>query len=124
MSLLPALFIANATVLFVHQIDAAYWHEWELFHIPGGNQVNLLLNLPIVALVLLAHRQVTLASGYTIAAHRLLASLGLLTVFLHSGFLVFGSTQFLQPASIALLASTGLLSIAQLACLHRSNAAA
>ena len=37
------LFLLNATVLITHQIDAAFWHEWELFHIPGGNQVNLLV---------------------------------------------------------------------------------
>lgn len=52
------LFLLNATVLVVHQIDAAFWHEWELFHLPGGNQVNLLLNLPIIALVLFAQGQV------------------------------------------------------------------
>lgn len=116
--LLPVLFIANATVLFVHQIDAAYWHEWEMFHIPGGNQVNLLLNLPIIALVLMAHREAVLGSRHASAAHTLLAFLGLLTVGLHSAFFAFGSTQFLQPMSIALLVSTGLLSIWQLVCLR------
>lgn len=38
------LFLLNSTVLFTHQIDAAYWHEWNLFHLPGGNQLNLILN--------------------------------------------------------------------------------
>lgn len=52
------LFLSNATVLLTHQIDAAYWHEWEMFFIPGGNQVNLLLNLPIIALVMYSHSRV------------------------------------------------------------------
>ncbi|MCU6500248.1 hypothetical protein LPN04_20855 [Rugamonas sp. A1-17] len=46
---MQAIFWLNAAVLATHQIDAAYWHEWELFRIPGGNQINLLLNLPIIA---------------------------------------------------------------------------
>ncbi len=54
----PLLCLLNVTVLLVHQIDAAYWHEWEMFRMPGGNQVNLLLNLPIVALVLHAYARV------------------------------------------------------------------
>lgn len=120
-SLLHWLFIANATVLFVHQIDAAYWHEWEMFHIPGGNQINLLLNLPILALVLIAHRHTVLESKYANTAHGFLAALGFLTVILHSLFFVLGSTKFLEPVSIALLVSTGLLSIAQLVCLYSAK---
>lgn len=123
-SLLPMLFMANATVLIAHQIDAAFWHEWELLHMPGGNQVNLLLNLPILALVLIMHRETVLGGRYARAAHGLLAFLGFLTVFVHAAFFAFGSEAFLQPASIALLAGTGLLSIAQLACLQGSRAAA
>ena len=116
---LPALFLLNATILLVHQIDAAYWHEWDLFHIPGGNQVNLLLNLPIVALVLFAHRETARESARARSAHALLASLGLLTVALHATFFALGHPQFLQPVSLALLVGTGAVSIAQLACLSR-----
>jgi hypothetical protein len=123
-SLPAALFIANATVLMTHQIDAAYWHEWELFRIPGGNQLNLILNLPILTLILIAHRETILGGKYAHAAHRLVASLGFLTVFLHSVFFAFGSTKFLQPVSVALLVSTGLLSTMQLVALQRANAAA
>jgi uncharacterized protein DUF6713 len=36
------LFLLNSTVLLTHQIDAAYWHEWNLFLLPGGNQLNLI----------------------------------------------------------------------------------
>ncbi len=34
----PLLCLLNVTVLLVHQIDAAYWHEWELFRIPGATR--------------------------------------------------------------------------------------
>jgi len=55
------LYLVNTAVLLTHQIDAAYWHEWDLFGIPGENQVNLLLNVPIIILVLYGHQ--TLAQG-------------------------------------------------------------
>lgn len=80
------LFLLNATVLITHQIDAAFWHEWELFRIPGGNQINLLLNLPIIALVLYAQAQVATGSPTARAYYTLIAGLGFLTVLIHSAF--------------------------------------
>ena len=109
-----SLFLLNSTVLLTHQIDAAYWHEWNLFHLPGGNQLNLILNLPIIALVLLAFLQVATRSPRQRLCHQFLASLGLLTVAIHSGFFLAGHTEFLQPMSLLLLAATLILSMAQL----------
>jgi len=108
------LFLLNSTVLFTHQIDAAYWHEWNLFHLPGGNQLNLILNLPIIALVLLAFLHVATHSPHQRLCHRFLASLGILTVAIHSGFFLAGHTEFWQPMSLLLLAATLILSLAQL----------
>ena len=108
------LFLLNSTVLITHQIDAAYWHEWNLFHLPGGNQLNLILNLPIIALVLLAFLQVATHSPRQRLCHQFLAGLGLLTVAIHSGFFLTGHSDFLQPMSLLLLAATLMLSMAQL----------
>lgn len=115
------LFLLNSTVLFTHQIDAAYWHEWNLFNLPGGNQLNLILNLPIIALVLLAFLQVATHSPRQRLCHQFLASLGLLTVAIHSGFFLAGHTEFLQPMSLLLLAATLILSIAELMTLPSAN---
>ena len=30
------LYLANTALLIAHEIDSAYWKEWELFHLPGG----------------------------------------------------------------------------------------
>ncbi|SFU30321.1 DUF6713 family protein [Pseudoduganella namucuonensis] len=120
--LLRRLFLANATVLITHQIDAAYWREWELFLIPGGNQVNLLLNLPIIALVLYAHSRVVADPPGGLAYHRLLAALGFLTVGIHAFFFAHGTDAFRQPMSIALMATTGALSLWQLVALRRLQA--
>ena len=114
----PLLCLLNITVLLVHQIDAAYWHEWEMFKIPGGNQVNLLLNLPIVALVL--HACVRVASLAPDAPRwaALVAGLGGLTVIIHAGFMAAGHHAFVQPVSIGLLAAAAVLSTLQVVTLR------
>ncbi len=108
------LFLANATVLITHQIDAAFWHEWELFRLPGGNQMNLLLNIPIIALVLYAHSRVVANIHTGMFFYKLLAALGFLTCAIHGGFMLTGSESFVQPMSIALLVATFVLSVWQL----------
>lgn len=115
------LFLANATVLITHQIDAAYWHEWELFFIPGGNQVNLLLNIPIIALVMYSHSRVISNIHTGLAFYKLLAALGFLTVGIHSFFFLRGSESFIQPMSVALLLATFVLSVWQLVALRGSQ---
>ena len=117
-STLRWLFLANAVVLITHQIDAAYWHEWELFHIPGGNQLNLLLNIPIIALVLYAHNRIVTDIGTGLGYYKLLAALGYLTVGVHSFFFMLGGGSFRQPMSIALLLATFVLSTWQLLALR------
>lgn len=115
------LFLLNSTVLLTHQIDAAYWHEWNLFHLPGGNQLNLILNLPIIALVLLAFLQVATHSPRQRLCHQFLAGLGLLTVAIHSGFFLAGHPEFQQPMSLLLLAATLILSLTQWMTLPPAN---
>lgn len=109
------LYLANAAILLTHQIDASFWHEWDLFHIPGGSQVNLLLNIPLIVLVL--YGLVALAQGRPSGRflYGLLAATGLFTAGIHSYFLLHGSTDFRLPVSLALLAATLLLSLAQIA---------
>lgn len=121
-SRLHRLFLANATVLITHQIDAGFWHEWELFRLPGGNQMNLLLNIPIIALVLYAHGRVVADIQPGRFFYKLLAALGLLTCAIHAGFFLAGSAAFVQPMSIALLVATFVLSVWQLLALRGSVA--
>jgi len=118
---MQAVFLMNAAVLVTHQIDAAYWHEWELFRLPGGNQLNLLLNLPIIALVLFAQGQVRANSSLALRCYQLMVFLGFLTVAIHSAFFAFGDQAFRQPMSIALLAATCCLSIVQLLSLRSAS---
>ena len=47
------VYLANAVLLILHEIDSAYWREWELFRIPGGIALFLALHVPLLSVVLL-----------------------------------------------------------------------
>jgi hypothetical protein len=108
------LYMANAVVLITHEIDSAYWHEWELFRLPGGIQFFLVLHIVLIGLVLVGYRLVVLQERAAKLCSYLLASAGLLAVLLHGSFLIAGTPQFRSPVSIALLAATLVLSLCQI----------
>jgi hypothetical protein len=108
------LYLANAVVLITHEIDSAYWHEWELFRLPGGIQFFLVLHIVLIGLVLLGYRFVVLQGRAAKLCSYLLASAGLLAVLLHGSFLIAGTPQFRSPISLILLAATLVLSMAQI----------
>ncbi len=118
------LFMLNATILCTHQIDAAYWHEWNLFQLPGGNQLNLILNLPLVLSVFVAFSFVVMGSVHARRAHLYLVFLGFLTVTLHGLFFSWGHTEFQQPMSLVLIAATGFLSAVQFLSVRQAHARA
>jgi hypothetical protein len=118
---LEALFLANAVVLLAHQIDAAFWHEWVLFGLPGGIQVFVLLNLPIVALVLYGQRALALGRASGEAISWALAGGGLFAVAFHGFHLLRGDDAFRLPVSLALLGATCVLSLAQVLALILSR---
>jgi hypothetical protein len=107
------LYPSNATILLTHQIDAAYWHEWQLFGLPGGIQLFLLLNLPIVLLVLCGVRSIASGHRSGIVISWLLVVSGLFAVGFHGFHLLRGDEGFSLPVSLGLLAATLLLSLAQ-----------
>lgn len=110
---LEALFSANSIVLLSHQIDAAYWREWTLFGIPGGIQVFVLLNIPIIALVLFGQRALAFGRESGSAISWALAASGVFAVAFHGYHLLRGDEAFRTPVSLALLWATLVLSLAQ-----------
>jgi len=78
------LSVANLPLLATHQVDAAYWHEWDVFGVPSGLPYFLIFNVAAVAL---------LGTGLVRVAERALAArgfawlcagVGLLTCALHA----------------------------------------
>jgi hypothetical protein len=110
---LSSMYIVTITLLVSHQIDAAYWKEWEMFRHPGGIQFFDIFNLALIPILLIGLRAVILQqrSGYK---HSLFVSfLGILTFIIHSGFYLFGFQQFNLPVSAAIIIGCGAAGIAQ-----------
>jgi len=102
-------YLITMTALIIHQIDAAFWHEWDMFLLPGGIQGFLLFNILIIPLVLFGHQQVILKTHKAALFATLCAGLGVVTFFIHLGFYLFGYDEFMLPMSWAVLI-TGLIS--------------
>ena len=115
-----ALYLANASVLLTHQIDAAYWHEWELFGLPGGAPLFVLTNVPMVFLVVWGAYALALGRTAGIVMSWALVASGVIAFGLHGFFLVRGYPAFDAPVSLALLGATLVISIAQGIALARS----
>jgi uncharacterized membrane protein len=115
------LYLANAVVLITHEIDSAYWHEWELFNLPGGIQLFLILHIGLVGLVLYGYRLVILWGRAAKLCSYVLASSGILAVLIHGIFLLMGAPQFRSHISLILLAATLFLALAQIVVVSTSN---
>lgn len=121
--LLNWVYLVNASVLITHEIDSGYWHEWELFGIPGGIQFFLFLNLILVVVLFYGFWAflVGRSSGYIFSW--LLAGSGLFAFTIHGYFLVNGDRAFRLPLSISLLFATLVLSVLQVYLLFRLKTA-
>jgi hypothetical protein len=112
--LLIWLYLGNAVLLINHEIDSAYWQEWELFRLPGRITGFLLLHFPLLfvvlyGLVLVARHQF---AGYVMSL--ILCGGGIFAFSIHMYFLKKGHSEFDKPLSKLILVLTFLLSIVQL----------
>ena len=83
MNILTLIYIINAALLLLHEIESAYVKEWEILKLPGKITVFLLLHIPIILVLfwgaLEIEKQTT--TGNVIA---LIAGIGgLLPFFVH-----------------------------------------
>lgn len=101
--MLDKLLLLTLALVIGHQIDAAYWHEWDMFALPGGIQlfdlINVILFVPLLAAFSAAMRRS--ADGYRCA--QLIGAVGLIIGPIHAGFALAGFEQFQLPVSIALI---------------------
>lgn len=109
-------YFATLLALILHQIDAAFWREWEMFLLPDGVQGFLVFNLIAVGVVVLGYRHVVLQTGKARGFARLCAALGLATFIIHLGFALYGHRAFHLPVSMAII----LACLVSALCLLRS----
>ena len=101
---MPRSYFWTMLFLILHQIDAAYWKEWEMFQLPGGVQGFLVFNLAAISLVLVGYRHVLLNTTQAPWYAAVCAALGVGTFLIHAGFALAGQEQFHLPLSVAIIA--------------------
>ncbi len=109
------LYLANATLIISHEIDSAYWREWELFKIPGGLTTFLLIHFPLLFVVMYGLTLVSRGAGSGLVFSLALCLGGLFAFSIHTYFLNRGREEFGLPVSKMILWLTAFVSVIQLA---------
>ena len=108
------IYIINATLLIVHEIDSAYWQEWKLFKLPGGLTLFLCLHIPLAIIILYGLLLVYQGALAGLIISLVLGLAGVFAFSIHTIFIRRGHIEFKIPVSIAILISTLVLSLIQL----------
>ena len=108
------VYLINAMLLINHEIDSAYWKEWDLFGLPGGITGFLIVHFPLLFLILyglvLVYQRAT--AGLILS---LVLSLGGLFAFtIHTYFIKRGRDEFKAPISLFILIAALIVSLFQL----------
>ena len=107
------LYVLNLGVLATHEIDSAYWHEWEIFLLPGGIQLFLILNLLLLLVFLAGLVELVMERRRGLWFSLGLSAVGVFAFGIHSVFLAFGRPEFKLPISLGILLTTFALSLIQ-----------
>jgi len=108
-------YFVNAVLLIIHEIDSAYWKEWELFKLRGGITGFLIIHFPLISLILFGLLAITQWYVVGIIFSFILCLSGLFAFTIHTYFLKKGKDEFNTPISIAILIATLVISLTQLA---------
>jgi hypothetical protein len=107
------LFLMNAILLINHEIDSAFWKEWELFKLPGGINGFLIMHFPLLFLILYGLVLVSKQSQPGLIISLVLSAGGIFAFCIHTVFIRKGRPEFNTPLSRALLTLTLLVSTVQ-----------
>jgi hypothetical protein len=108
------LYLINSIFLINHEIDSAYWQEWNLFKIKGGISTFLLLHFPMLFFVLYGLIQVYIQTLTGLIFSLVLSISGIFAFVIHTFFMKRGYNEFKTPISIFILSSILLFSLIQL----------
>lgn len=111
--LLVWIYLTNAVILINHEIDSAYWKEWELFGLKGGISLFLVLHFPMIFAVLYGLLEVSKGAFAGSMFSLVLSGVGIVAFVLHAYFLKKGREEFRTPISIIILVAALLTSIVQ-----------
>jgi len=107
------LYLINAVLLINHEIDSAYWKEWELFKLPGGINGFLIIHFPLLLFLLYGLILVYEQSLPGLIFSLILSFGGIFAFSIHTYFIKKGRNEFRTPVSLFILISTLIVSLIQ-----------
>jgi uncharacterized membrane protein len=115
-NLLFWIYLTNAVILIVHEIDSAYWQEWKLLDPEAKNGINgfLVLHFPMIFVILLGLVYVYENRFAGLIISLILAAGGLFAFFFHMVHLRKGRSEFNTLLSKSIIISTLIISLAQI----------
>lgn len=108
------LYILNLTLLICHEIESAYWKEWELFNLPGEITCFVILHIPIIFFFIFGIIPIYLKTNIGMFFSLVLALAGIFCFTIHTYFIRKGKNGFNLKISKFLLLSILALSTFQL----------
>jgi len=93
------LYMMNAILLIIHEIDSAFWKEWELFKLPGGIGGFLIMHFPLLFLILYGLVLVAEQSFLGLIVSLVLSAGGIFAFCIHTAFIRSGRHEFNTPIS-------------------------
>jgi hypothetical protein len=109
------LYLADSVLLINHEIDSAYWKEWDLFGLPGGIAGFLSLHFPLLLFILGGLVLISRGSRAGLVFSLVLALGGIFGFLIHTYFLKRGRKEFDTLMSKCLLAAMLVVSCLLLA---------
>ena len=100
-------------MLINHEIDSAYWKEWELFKLPGGINGFLIIHFPLLFLVLYGLVLVSRGTFAGLIFSLILSGAGIFAFGIHTYFIKKGHRQFTTTISRLILTATLITSTLQ-----------
>jgi uncharacterized membrane protein len=109
------IYLINAMILIIHEIDSAYWQEWKLINPNDKNGINgfLILHFPVIFIILIGLVLVYEQKPAGIIFSLILSAGGLFAFFFHFYHLQKGRPEFNTIISKALIISTLIVSLFQ-----------
>lgn len=107
------IYLINAVLLICHEIDSAYWKEWNLFKLPGGITLFLVLHFFLIFFILFGLIEVYQYTFAGLIFSLLLSMGGIFAFVIHTYFIKKGRKEFNIPISIFILISIFIASIVQ-----------
>ncbi len=108
------IYAINFALLFTHQIDSAYWQEWNLFGISGGIQMFLIINLALLIIAIYGYNRLMNCSLTGNIISFIMSVVGIFAFLIHSYFILTGHPEFTLPASEILLVIILFVSLIQI----------